>query len=143
MLFRSGSLMEKMPQEWGVKQGCPISPLVFNLAIEGLIHMIEASSSRGYSFSDVLEVKSLAYANDLAIASSSSEDIKAMLARLEEFTSWARPPLVQCGKACIAIHNLPRWQKGGTPILVPTPGTGYSSDGMGGPLQASGCLARS
>jgi len=92
----AGGLTEEIPQERGVKQGCPISPLVFNLAIEGLIRGIEglirgieSSSSRGYSFSDGLEVKSLAYADDLAIASSSEEDIKVMLARLEEFTSWA------------------------------------------------------
>ena len=135
----AGGLTEEIPQERGVKQGCPISPLVFNLAIEGLIRGIESSSSRGYSFSDGLEVKSLAYANDLAIASLEEEDIKAMLARFGRVYQLG-PPSVQCDKVCIAIHNLP---KGGTPILVPTPGTGYSSDGMGGPLQASGCLARS
>ena len=85
----AGGLTEEIPQEWGVKQGCPISPLVFNLAIEGLICGIESSSSWGYSSSNGLEVKSLAYADDLAIASSLEEEIKMMLARLEEFTSWA------------------------------------------------------
>ena len=53
----AGGLTEEIPQERGVKQGCPISPLVFNLAIEGLIRGIKSSSSRGYSFSDGLEVK--------------------------------------------------------------------------------------
>ena len=85
----ASGLTKEIPQERRVKQGCPISPLVFNLAIEGLIHGIESSSSWGYSFSNGLEVKSLAYADNLAIASSSEEDIKGMLARLEEFTSWA------------------------------------------------------
>ena len=79
-----------IPQGRGVKQGCPLSPLVFNLALEGLIRGIETSSAKGYSFSDELQVKSLAYADDLATASSSEEDTKVMLARIEEFTSWAK-----------------------------------------------------
>ena len=33
---------------------------------------------------------SLSYADDLAIAASSSEDIKKMSARMEEFTRWAK-----------------------------------------------------
>ena len=86
----SGGLTEEIPQGRGVKQGCPLSPLLFNLAIEGLLRGIEASSSRGYSFSDELEVKALAYADDLAIASSSEEDILVMMARMEEFSRWAR-----------------------------------------------------
>ena len=80
---------EEIPQEQGVKQGCPLSPLVFNLALEGLLWGIEASSTKGYLFSEDLQAKSLAYADDLAIASSSSEDIKNMLSMIKEFASWA------------------------------------------------------
>ena len=85
----AGGQTEEIPQDRGVKQGCPLSPLVFNLAVEGLIRGIESSPAEGYSFSEDLQVKSLAYADDLAIAASSEEDIIAMLTRLEEFTSWA------------------------------------------------------
>ena len=67
----------------------PLSPLLFNLAIEGLLRGIQVSSSQGYSLSEELEVKALAYADDLAIAVS-SEDIATMLVRLEEFSSWAK-----------------------------------------------------
>ena len=58
----------EVPQGRGVKQGCPLSPLVFNMALEGLIRGIEQSSAKGYSFSDELQIKSLAYADDLATA---------------------------------------------------------------------------
>ena len=80
---------DDIPQQRGVKQGCPISPLIFNLAIEGLIRGIQSSAARGYSFTESLEVKCLAYADDLAIAASSEEDVEAMLARLEEFSWWS------------------------------------------------------
>ena len=62
---------EDIPQARGVKQDCPISPLIFNLAIEGLIRGIQSSAARGYSFTESLEVKCLAYADDLAVAASS------------------------------------------------------------------------
>ena len=67
---------KEIPQERGVKQGCPLSPLVFNLVLEGLLRGIKASSTKRYSFSEDLQDKSLAYANDLVITSSEEEDIK-------------------------------------------------------------------
>ena len=78
-----------------------------------LLHGIE---SRGYSFSDELEVRALAYADNLAIASSLEEDILVMLTRMEEL---GQVP-VQCGKVCVAIHNLPEWQKGGSAHVFPS-----------------------
>ena len=80
---------EEIAQERGVKQGCPISPLLFNLAIEGLVRGIQSSAACVYSFDESFEVKCLAYADDLAIAAASEEDVETMLARLEEFSRWA------------------------------------------------------
>ena len=67
----AGGLTSEIPQDRGVKQGCPLSPLLFNLAVEGLLRGIQVSSSRGYSLSEEL-------------------DIVMMLVRLEEFSSWAK-----------------------------------------------------
>ena len=91
-LFRVRSkdgLTDGIPQGRGVKQGCPLSALLFNLPIQGLLRGIESSSARGYSFSLDLENKALSYADDLAIAASSEEDVRAMIDRIEEVTTWA------------------------------------------------------
>ena len=39
-----------IPQGWGIKQGCFLSPVLFNLAIDGMLRGIKSSSARGYSF---------------------------------------------------------------------------------------------
>ena len=111
----AGGLIGEIPQERGVKQGCPLSPLLFNLAIEGLIRGIECSSGKGYPFSEDLAVETLAYADDLAIASSSEEDIQVMLTRLEEFASWAhlRFNVAKCA-------SLSTTYRGGKRVVLPT-----------------------
>ena len=110
----ASGLTGEVPQKRGVKQGCPLSPLLFNLALVGLLRGIELSAARGYSFSEELEVKSLAYADDPAIAVS-SEDINAMLVRLEEFTSWAklRFNVPKCASQSTSYQN-------GHRVILPT-----------------------
>ena len=85
-----GRMTGAIHQGRGVKQGCPLSPLLFNLAIEGLLRGIETTEATGYSFSEGAAVRVLAYADDLVVTSSSEEDARALVARMEEFASWAR-----------------------------------------------------
>ena len=85
-----GGMTGAIHQGQGVKQGCPLSPLLFNLAIEGLLRGIETTEATGYSFSEGAAVRVLAYADDLVATSSSEEDARALVARMEEFASWAR-----------------------------------------------------
>ena len=118
-----------IPQARGVKQGCPLSPLIFNLAIEGLIRGIQSSDARGYSFTESLEVKCLAYADDLAIAASSEEDVEAMLDRLEEFSRWAHmdfstsPSARRCQQS---IGEARGWSSKGSFISVGKPSQRWS-----------------
>ena len=50
----------------GVKQGCPLSPILFNLTIQGLLLGLDEIDA-GYELSDGSRIKYLAYADDLCI----------------------------------------------------------------------------
>ena len=69
----------------GVKQGCPLSPILFNLAVEQLLRGVEGLNG-GYLF-DEFTLKVLAYADDLCLVASTPEELQAMLRRAEEFAS--------------------------------------------------------
>ena len=89
VLSGDNNMTDSIPQARGVKQGCPLSPLIFNIAIEGLLRGIMSCPAEGYSFGKGFEVKSLAYADDLTIVAKTDAAIRAMIARIEEFASWA------------------------------------------------------
>ena len=46
-----GGVTNNILQRWGVKQGCTVTPFLFNLASEGLLWGVETAGASGYSFS--------------------------------------------------------------------------------------------
>ena len=72
----------------GIKQGCPLSPLLFNLVLESIIPQVE-NSEGGYQFNNGSRVKILVYANDICLTGQEKDDIQRSLDMLMKFTIWA------------------------------------------------------
>ena len=49
----------------GVKQGCPLSPILFDLALEQMVSGLEQGEDVGYTITGKERVAVLAYADDL------------------------------------------------------------------------------
>ncbi|XP_023229282.1 uncharacterized protein LOC111629615 [Centruroides sculpturatus] len=71
----------------GVHQGCPISPLLFILTVEPALRRLR-SLGKGYNFHNIT-VDALAYADDVALVSSSSSGLQEQLDSIEEWAKWA------------------------------------------------------
>ena len=73
----------------GVKQGCPLSPILFDLAMEQLVSGLERGENFGYNVAGGEKVAALAYADDLCLLADSAEQLQKMLNRAREFADWA------------------------------------------------------
>ena len=95
-------------QSRGVKQGCPLSPLLFNIALEGLLRHL-GSCNHGYSISNSVLLNHLAYADDVCILAGSRMQAQALLDRCTEFTSWAGLTFnpQKCGTLCLRNSTSP------------------------------------
>ena len=80
---RSNQVSRPVGLQRGVKQGCPLSPTLFNLAIDGLISSL-ARSDQGYRLGDdTISVQ--AYADDIVILSDTEEGLQQLLNQVTRF----------------------------------------------------------
>ena len=81
-ILTSGGFTDEIPVLAGVKQGCPLSPILFNLCIELIIRSIKstATSDRcGPALHHRVPVSTLVYADDLVIISRNKGSLQHML----------------------------------------------------------------
>ena len=95
------SYTANVAQRRGVKQGCPLSPLLFNIALEGLLRHLK-SCSYGFPISGTVLLNHLAYADDVCILAGSRMQAQALLDRCLQFTTWAGLTFnpQKCGTLC-------------------------------------------
>ena len=101
---RGRSWTRDLPVGVGIKQGCPLSPLLFNFALEGILpHLM--SSSVGYKLSNDTSVSTLGYADDICMVGKTKDDIQKALHLFMEFAEWAclRINPRKCG--CLSAIN--------------------------------------
>ena len=80
------------PQGWGVKQGCTLSPTLFNIYINELALLLEQSPAPALTLQDT-EIKCLFDADDLVILSPTKEPSPSVLSELGPELTWRRPKL--------------------------------------------------
>jgi hypothetical protein len=91
-----GGRSDKIPWKRGVKQGCPLSPLIFNLCLEPLLQTVGTNlQNLGASVGpeeaeDRVKFTVQSYADDVIFISRTAEGMRLMLRKLEEFARWSR-----------------------------------------------------
>ena len=103
-LRSSEGYTEEIPLRVGIKQGCPLSPLLFNLALEALLPVLETTSA-GHRLENDSTIQQMAYADDLCLVATTKEEIESSLAVISAFSRWSGLSLnaQKCG--CLSVIN--------------------------------------
>ena len=133
----------------GTKQGCPVSPLLFNLCLEPLFKAINViNAADGYTVvqnGDVAKFSIMAYADDILLISNSKNGMSRMLETCKlfcDFTKMKLAPAKSCSFGYEWIYNSRRGLSAGFQINgenIPFVGLEDSIRYLGTPVSARKC----
>ena len=82
VVMMDGCISTSFPCKIGVRQGCPLSPILFSLYISDLESQISCEST---GFITILNISTLMFADDLALFADSPAGLQHSLSILEQF----------------------------------------------------------
>lgn len=79
-----GEIVDKFETDEGVKQGCPLSAEIFNIVISDMEEELEKVQGGGINLGKE-RIRTISYADDMAIIAEDEESLKRMLKKLERY----------------------------------------------------------
>ncbi|KAH9247923.1 hypothetical protein BASA81_014467 [Batrachochytrium salamandrivorans] len=107
---RAGSLLsDPFPVQRGVRQGCPLSGLLFNLFINDILDGVAPITVPGLS-RDTTPIRGLMYADDVAVFADSEQSLLAASTAIEQWAiQWEMQfGVAKCGIISFTGHLAPR-----------------------------------
>ncbi|KAH9272909.1 hypothetical protein BASA83_004801 [Batrachochytrium salamandrivorans] len=107
---RAGSLLsDSFPVQRGVRQGCPLSGLLFNLFINDILDGVAPITVPGLS-RDTNPIRGLMYADDVAVFADSEQSLLAASTAIEQWANrWEMQfGVAKCGIISFTGHLAPR-----------------------------------
>ncbi|KAH6593499.1 hypothetical protein BASA50_007309 [Batrachochytrium salamandrivorans] len=107
---RAGSLLsDPFPVQRGVRQGCPLSGLLFNLFINDILDGVAPITVPGLS-RDTNPIRGLMYADDVAVFADSEQSLLALSTAIEQWANrWEMQfGVAKCGIISFTGHLAPR-----------------------------------
>lgn len=84
ILIPNKGLSSKITFNTGVKQGCPLSPVLFDLCIDMLLEKLDKQIHDGYNFNG-MNISAQAYADDLILISESESGMNKLIDTVTKF----------------------------------------------------------
>jgi hypothetical protein len=106
----TGGETESIPWQSGTVQGCPLSPTVFNICLEGLLRRLEKADMKEFLYGipmqdgTTIKINAAAYADDLILYADAHEHMEIMLTLLGQFCTYAKMKVN--AEKCVSISQV-------------------------------------